>query len=1119
MLDFVTKGLSKILGNKNDKDLKIIRPYVGKINTEFEKLSSITDNALRARTQELKNIIAEKLSSIDKEMAGIRTKVQEEGLDIHQKEALFDELDKLEKDRDTALEVVLLEILPQAFAVVKETARRLKENKQLVVEATLLDKTLAAESDYVEIQGSDAVWKNEWSAAGVPVVWDMVHYDVQLIGGVVLHEGKIAEMTTGEGKTLVATLPAYLNALAGRGVHIVTVNDYLAKRDSEWMRPIFAFHGMRVDCIDKYPAHSQQRRNAYNCDITYGTNNEFGFDYLRDNMSMKPEELVQRKHHFAMIDEVDSVLIDDARTPLIISGPVPKGDQHEFYDLKPRIARIVEEQRKMTANFLTEAKKKIAAGDTKAGGLSLFRAFRGLPKHKPLIKYLGEPGMRTLLQKIEDEYLAENQKRMPEADAPLFFTIDEKTNSIELTDKGIELITGDGEDPHFFILPDIGVELDKIEKSGVAEEDIVQQKDALIKEYSAKSQRIHSVNQLLKAYTLFEKDTEYVVMNSKVMIVDEQTGRIMDGRRYSDGLHQAIEAKENVKVEDATQTYATVTLQNYFRMYHKLSGMTGTAETEAGEFWEIYKLDVVVIPTNRPIARDDRHDLVYKTVREKFNAVIDEIGVMVQQGRPVLVGTTSVEISEVISRMLKMRNINHNVLNAKQHKKEADIVAEAGKSGTVTIATNMAGRGTDIKLSPESKAAGGLAIIGTERHESRRVDRQLRGRAGRQGDVGSSQFFVSLEDNLMRLFMPERIARLMDKIGLREGEVIQHSMITSSIERAQKKVEENNFAIRKRLLEYDDVMNQQREVVYKRRRNALYGERLELDIMNILYDVCDDFAENVKATKDVEQLQLSTIGAFGYSSKLTEQEVAKDTVQTITDKLFDEAMDFYNKKNDKIVKAVLPVMKDVHANKGATIENVSMPFVSDSKQIRISANLNDIISTNGQALLGALQKSVSLAIVDQGWTSHLREMDDLKQAVHNASYEQKDPLLIYKFEGFKLFKTFVGEINHEVISFLMKATLPENDPAQIQEAREAQQRKLSENKNEAHSLLNGGGQPDTNTQTEKQVIQPMKSTKMHGRNDRVSVQYIDGSLKKDVKFKTVEQDVLENKCVLVEDEA
>ncbi len=1119
MLDFVTKGLSKILGNKNDKDLKIIRPYVGKINTEFEKLSSITDNALRKRTQELKDIIAEKLSSIDSQMDEIRNKVQVEGIDIHQKEALFDELDKLEKDRDTELEVVLLEILPQAFAVVKETARRLKENKQLVVEATLLDKTLAAESDYVEIQGSDAVWKNEWTAAGVPVVWDMVHYDVQLIGGVVLHEGKIAEMTTGEGKTLVATLPAYLNALAGRGVHIVTVNDYLAKRDSEWMRPIFAFHGMKVDCIDKYPAHSQKRRDAYNCDITYGTNNEFGFDYLRDNMSMKPEELVQRKHHFAMIDEVDSVLIDDARTPLIISGPVPKGDQHEFYDLKPRIARIVEEQRKMTANFLTEAKKKIAAGDTKEGGLSLFRAFRGLPKHKPLIKYLGEPGMRTLLQKTEDEYLAENQKRMPEADAPLFFTIDEKTNSIELTDKGIELITGDGEDPHFFILPDIGVELDAIEKSGAADEDIVKQKDALIKEYSAKSQRIHSINQLLKAYTLFEKDTEYVVMNSKVMIVDEQTGRIMDGRRYSDGLHQAIEAKENVKVEDATQTYATVTLQNYFRMYHKLSGMTGTAETEAGEFWEIYKLDVVVIPTNRPIARDDRQDLVYKTVREKFNAVIDEIGVMVQQGRPVLVGTTSVEISEVISRMLKMRNINHNVLNAKQHKKEADIVAEAGKSGTVTIATNMAGRGTDIKLTPEAKAAGGLAIIGTERHESRRVDRQLRGRAGRQGDVGSSQFFVSLEDNLMRLFMPERIARLMDKIGLREGEVIQHSMITSSIERAQKKVEENNFAIRKRLLEYDDVMNQQREVVYKRRRNALYGERLELDIMNILYDVCDDFAENVKATKDIEQLQLSTIGAFGYSSKLTEQDVAKDTVQTITDKLFDEAIEYYDNKNEKIVKAVLPVMKDVYANKGATIENVSMPFVSDSKQIRISANLNDVIATNGKALLSALQKSVSLAIVDQGWTSHLREMDDLKQAVHNASYEQKDPLLIYKFEGFELFKTFVSEINHEAISFLMKASLPENDPAQIQEAREAQQRKLSENKNEAHSLLDGGGQPDTDTQTERQVVQPMKSTKIHGRNDRVSVQYMDGSLKKDVKFKTVEQDVLDNKCILVEDEA
>ena len=1117
MFDFITKGLSKIIGNKNDKDLKELYPYIDKINAEFQKLSSISDDQLRNKTIELKAIIADRLSSIDNEINSLKEETKKDG-DIHQKEAIFDKIDTLKKDRDTELEVVLLDILPVAFAVVKETARRLKENKQLTVAATLMDKTIAAKHDYVTINGETATWSNTWTAAGVEVTWDMIHYDVQLIGGIALHKGNIAEMTTGEGKTLVATLPAYLNAITGQGVHVITVNDYLAKRDCEWMSPIFQFHGITIDCIDKYPAHSQQRRDAYNSDIAYGTNNEFGFDYLRDNMSMKPEELVQRKHHFAMVDEVDSVLIDDARTPLIISGPVPKGDQHEFNELKPRIARLVEEQRKMTNNFLTEAKKLIGEGKVKEGGLSLFRSYRGLPKHKPLIKFLGEQGMKALLQKIEDEYIAENQKRMPEADAPLFFTIDEKSNGIELTDKGIEILTGNTEDPNFFILPDMSLALDAIDKSAKTDEEKVHEKEAIIKEYSEKSQRIHSVNQLLKAYTLFEKDTEYVVMDSKVKIVDEQTGRIMDGRRYSDGLHQAIEAKENVKVEDATQTYATITLQNYFRMYHKLCGMTGTAETEAGEFWEIYKLDVIVIPTNRPIQRDDRDDLVYKTVREKFNAVIEETIKLVEAGRPVLIGTTSVEISEVFSRMLKMRNIKHNVLNAKQHSKEADIVAEAGKPGTVTIATNMAGRGTDIKLTAESKAAGGLAIIGTERHESRRVDRQLRGRAGRQGDVGSSQFFVSLEDNLMRLFGSDRIARIMDRLGLEEGEVIQHSMISKSIERAQKKVEENNFATRKRLLEYDNVMNQQREVVYKRRRHALYGERVDLDIMSTIYDVCDDIAIAAKDTKDLSQMQFNTIATLGFSTKITAEALTKDAVYTIADNLYKEATNNYNAKNNALIMQLLPFAIDVFRNQGATVQNITVPFVSGNKQIRINVSLKELVDTEGKAVITSLHKFISLAIIDQSWTSHLREMDDLKQAVHNASYEQKDPLLIYKFEGFELFKRFISEINNETVNFLLKYQIPEEQPQQASAPQIQERRALKENKADTNSSLSGQQAADTNTQ-EPREVQQLKSQKTFGRNDRVSVQYLDGAVVSDVKFKTVEDDVMSNKCIVLEDEA
>lgn len=1118
MFDFISKGLSKIVGSKNDKDLKLLYPYVEKINAEFQKLASISDDDLRNKTLELKDTIADRLSSIDKEIADY-TEATKTEKDIHQKEAIFDKIDRLSKDRDTKLEEVLMDILPTGFAVVKETARRLKDNKQLVVTANMFDKQLAAQNDFISIEGEKATWSNTWSAAGVETTWEMVHYDVQLIGGLALHQGNIAEMSTGEGKTLVATLPAYLNAIAGKGVHVITVNDYLAKRDCEWMSPLFQFHGLTIDCIDRYPAHSPERKNAYNSDITYGTNNEFGFDYLRDNMSMKPEELVQRKHHFAMVDEVDSVLIDDARTPLIISGPVPKGDVHEYNELKPRISRIVEEQRKMTNNFLSEAKKLIGEGNQKEGGLSLFRAHRGLPKHKPLIKYLGEQGMKALLTKIEDEYIAENQKRMPEADAPLYFTIDEKSNAIELTDKGIEMLTGDMEDSNFFILPDMSIELDKIDNSDKSDEDKASLKDEIIQDYSNKSQRIHSVNQLLKAYTLFEKDTEYVVMDSKVKIVDEQTGRIMDGRRYSDGLHQAIEAKENVKVEDATQTYATVTLQNYFRMYHKLCGMTGTAETEAGEFWEIYELDVIVIPTNRPIQRDDRDDLVYKTVREKFNAVIEETVKLVEAGRPVLIGTTSVEISEVFSRMLKMRNIKHNVLNAKQHSKEADVVAEAGKPGTVTIATNMAGRGTDIKLSPESKAAGGLAIIGTERHESRRVDRQLRGRAGRQGDVGSSQFFVSLEDSLMRLFGSDRIARIMDKLGLEEGEVIQHSMISKSIERAQKKVEENNFAMRKRLLEYDDVMNQQREVVYKRRRHALYGERVDLDIMSTIYDVCDDIAATAKDTKDLSQLQLNTISSLGFSTKIDENDLGKFSSDDLGEKLYNEAITFYEAKNTALAKNLLPFAKDVHSNQGATIKTVSIPFVSGNKQIRVVVNLEKIIESEGKAAITELHKFISLAIIDQAWTSHLREMDDLKQAVHNASYEQKDPLLIYKFEGFEAFKRFVAEINNDTVNFLLKYEIPDEEPEQVSAPQPQQRRQLNENKADSNSALEGP-KADTNTQNGEAQVQQLKSQKTYGRNDRVSVQYLDGKKVENVKFKTVEQDLANNKCVVLEhDEA
>ena len=1119
MANIFTKSITKIFGTKSDKDIKAVMPYVDKTNEVFAQLQGISNDDLREKTNALRSEIATRLETIDKELSDLHQQVEEDKtLDIHAKDDIFKQIDALEETRNEELEKVLLDILPDAFAIVKETARRFKENESIEVTANMHDRQYAAEHENVEIDNDKAVWKSTWIAAGGEIKWDMVHYDVQLIGGVVLHKGTIAEMATGEGKTLVSTLPSFLNALSGRGVHLVTVNNYLAIRDSEWMAPIFEFHGLTVDCIDKHDPHSEERRKAYNADITYGTNNEFGFDYLRDNMSREPEDLVQRKHHFAMVDEVDSVLIDEARTPLIISGPVPKGDEHEFYDLKPRINKLVEEQRKYVGQLLNDAKKLISDGDEKEGGLSLFRVYRGLPKYKPLIKFLSEPGTKQILQKTENFYLQDNQKMMPEADMPLFFTIDEKHNSIDLTEKGIDLITGEGEDPKFFILPDIGEEIANLEKDeSLDEKEILKQKDEVIQDYTIKAQRIHSVNQLLKAYTLFEKDTEYIIEDSKIKIVDEQTGRVMDGRRYSDGLHQAIEAKENVKVEDATQTYATITLQNYFRMYHKLSGMTGTAETEAGEFWEIYKLDVVVIPANRPIVRNDAEDKVYKTVREKFNAVVDEINDLTGQGRPVLVGTTSVEISELLSRMLKMKQIPHQVLNAKQHQREAEVVTAAGQSGTVTIATNMAGRGTDIKLSPESRAAGGLAIVGTERHESRRVDRQLRGRAGRQGDVGSSQFFVSLEDNLMRLFMPERIAKLMDRLGLQEGEVIQHSMITNSIERAQKKVEENNFGIRKRLLEYDDVMNSQREVIYKRRRNALFGDRLELDIMNMLYDISEDIVLNHQGVGDYDGFKLTVLSTLFFDTILNEEDFNNKPAEELGELLYNEALEHYHRKNELIAEKALPILKDIHLTRGATIKNVLVPFTDGVKQIGVTASLEQCIETNGKALITSMEKIITLAIIDEQWKEHLRDMDDLKQSVQNAVYEQKDPLLIYKFEGFELFKRFIAKLNEETITFLTKAEIPVQEPDEVHEARSQRRQKVREQKDESRSALEGGGdQPLMPNRPPVEKTAPIKSQKIMGRNERVSVQYTNGSVKKDVKFKTIEEDLRNGECVLLE---
>ena len=1022
-MSFLSSILKSFLGDKNANDLKEVKKVVTKIKVVEPQIQQLTDDGLREKTLEFQEKIKSASANVTAQIEKIREDISKTE-NVDEKENLFNRVEILKKEAYELEEKVLTNILPEAFALVKETARRWAQNGEIRVKATDRDRELAMTKDFVSIDGDTAVWHNHWDAAGVKVQWDMVHYDTQFIGGVVLHSGKIAEMATGEGKTLVGTLPIYLNALPKRGVHVVTVNDYLAKRDSAWMGPLYQFHGLTIDCIDNHQPNSDARRKAYNCDITYGTNNEFGFDYLRDNMVTKSEELVQRELNFAIVDEVDSVLIDDARTPLIISGPVPQGDRHEFDLLKPSVDRIVEVQKKTISAIFNEAKKLIASGNTKDGGFKLLQAYRGLPKNRQLIKFLSENGNRALLQKVEAQYMQDNNRDMPIVDRDLYFVIDEKNNQVDLTDKGVEYMSQGNSDPNFFVLQDIGTEIAELEAKNLSKEEEFEQKEKLFADFAEKSERIHTLSQLLKAYTLFEKDGEYVVMDGEVKIVDEQTGRIMEGRRYSDGLHQAIEAKESVKIEAATQTFATITLQNYFRMYNKLAGMTGTAETEAGEFWEIYKLDVVVIPTHRPIQRYDRHDLVYKTNREKYNAVIEEIEKLTSAGRPVLVGTTSVEISQLLSKALSLRKIPHQVLNAKLHKKEAEIVAEAGRAGVVTIATNMAGRGTDIKLSKEVKEAGGLAIIGTERHDSRRVDRQLRGRAGRQGDPGSSQFYVSLEDKLMRLFGSERIAKMMDRLGHKEGEVIQHSMITKSIERAQKKVEENNFGIRKRLLEYDDVMNKQRDVIYKRRKNALFGERLEYDIVNMIFDVVLSIVEKTKAEDSFKDFEFEVIKYFMMESPITEDEFKNKSVKELTDKLFKSAEEFYHTKLKMMKDKAFPIITNVFQTQGNMFRDIQVPFSDGHKQLTIVTNLEKAYQTECNSLIIDFEKNITLSIIDDNWKQHLREMDDLRRSSQGAVYEQKDPLIIYKQESFHLFSEMIDKMNKEVISFLFRSEIP-----------------------------------------------------------------------------------------------
>ena len=1099
----IINSLIKIfVGDKAKSDLKSIQPIVAKIKAYAQELEAISNDELRAKTLSFKQKIKEARADLDLRIATLQEQANATE-DIDKKEDLYTEIDKLSIEAHQVSEKVLNEILPEAFATMKETTRRFANNETIAVTATEYDRELSGSHDYVVIDGDQAIWKNHWDAAGKDVTWDMVHYDVQLIGGIALHQGKIAEMQTGEGKTLVATLPVYLNALTGDGVHLVTVNDYLARRDSAWMGPLFEFHGLRVDCIDNHQPNSESRRRAYNADITYGTNNEFGFDYLRDNMAHTSADLVQRVHNYAIVDEVDSVLIDDARTPLIISGPTPQGELHEFNELKPLVSDLVNKQRTYLTKVLADARKLISEGNTKEGGLLLLRVHRGLPKNKALIKFLSEEGVKQLLQKTENYYMQDNNREMHKVDEELFFVIDEKNNQIELTDRGFDEIAYDG-DKNFFILPDIGMEISNIEEQGLPIEEEAALKDKLFKDFGVKSERIHTLNQLLKAYTLFEKDVEYVVIDNKVLIVDEQTGRIMDGRRYSDGLHQAIEAKENVKIEAATQTYATITLQNYFRMYGKLSGMTGTAITEAGEFWEIYKLDVMEIPTNRPIARKDQNDLIYKTKREKYNAVIDEVVHLSGQGRPVLIGTTSVEVSELLSRMLTMRHIKHNVLNAKLHKKEAEIVAEAGQSGVVTIATNMAGRGTDIKLSPEVKAAGGLAIIGTERHDSRRVDRQLRGRSGRQGDPGSSLFFVSLEDNLMRLFGSERIARLMDSLGHKEGDVIQHSMMTKRIEAAQKKVEENNFGIRKRLLEYDDVMNAQREVIYKRRRHALEGERLKVDLANMIFDTCEVIVENNKGSNSYKNFEFELIKYFALKTKISIEEFSKTSNNDLTFKLYREVLEHYQQKTENSAAQAFPIIKQIYENPENAYERIIVPFTDGQKFLQVVTNLKEAYESQGKKLISDFEKNITLAIIDEEWKTHLRQMDELKQSVQLAVHEQKDPLLIFKFEAFQLFKAMIEKVNKEIVSALFKAELP-NAPVQEAQAQERSRTNYQTNKEEvlnSEEMAERAREVGQQASQRRSVVETIvREQPKINRNDKVVIQNIRSGERKELKFK------------------
>lgn len=1120
-MGILDRVLKIFVGDKSKKDIGQIQPIVDEIKSYEADLEKLSLDELRGRSDFFRQEIKQAQAEIQKQIDDLELQADQEP-DIDLKEDIYNQIDSLKDDRYAIEKEVLDRLLPEAFAVMKETAKRFKHNKTLTVTATPFDRELSAEKPYVTLEDDKAIWENSWDAAGKEVTWDMVHYDVQLIGGVALHQGKVAEMQTGEGKTLVATLPIYLNALAGNGVHLVTVNDYLAKRDSAWMAPLFEFHGLSVDCIDKHQPNSAARRKAYLADVTYGTNNEFGFDYLRDNMAHSPGDLVQRPHHYAIVDEVDSVLIDDARTPLIISGPVPEGDHHEFNELKPQINDIVSIQRRYLTSALAEAKTLIKEGNEKDGGFLLYRVYRGLPKNNALIKFLSEEGIRQILQKTENHYMSDNNREMPKVDAELYFVIDEKNNQIELTDKGVDYLSRKGGDPDFFIMPEIGEEIAEIENKNLSPEEEAGLKEELFRDFAIKSERIHTINQLLKAYTLFEKDDQYVVIDNKVMIVDEQTGRIMDGRRYSDGLHQAIEAKENVKVEAATQTFATITLQNYFRMYRKLAGMTGTAITEAGELWEIYKLDVVEIPTNRPVARDDKEDKIYKTRREKYNAVIEEVMALSKAGRPVLIGTTSVEISELLSRMLTINNIPHNVLNAKLHKKEADIVAEAGKAGVVTIATNMAGRGTDIKLTEEVKAAGGLAIIGTERHDSRRVDRQLRGRSGRQGDPGSSQFYVSLEDNLMRRFGSERIAKMMDRMGLKEGEVIQHRMISRSIERAQKKVEENNFGIRKQLLEYDDVMNAQREVVYKRRYHALFGERLRVDIANMIYDTAEVIAETNKTAQDYKNFEFELIRYFSMSSPISQQEFEKKDAREIAAKVYKSAYSHYHEKMQRNAEIAFPVIKQVFETQGDKYKRILVPFTDGVKTLNVATDLEKAYETRGEQLVHDFEKNITLAIIDDAWKTHLRKMDELRQSVQLAVHEQKDPLLIYKFEAFELFKSMIENVNKDVISFLFKGELPQENQDQIREAREVRRKeKLTEQKDEIPNLDERAAQAQAagNTQGQQQQVTEtiVRERPKINRNEQVTIKHVMSGENKTLKYKHALPLLNKGDWVLIED--